>query len=240
MSYDAYIWHISDREERSEWEALFIHALLEWVKAKTGKEYKDILDTPCGNGRLHPFLKRFGYKVRGFDISGELVEEAKKLGRACWVGDLRDPKAYRGKHDVIINWFTSFGYFNHEENVRTMENFYEALRPWGVLLLDFPIFGKGFADRDFTGAIKRGEDLLEVTENVVEGKKSTLRIRLFKDLDDRLELVREVKVNVTMYAPEELEEMMKSAGFREVHTFETMKTMPPDEKSRRITFVAVK
>ncbi len=239
MSYDAYIWHISDREEKSEWEALFIHSLLEWVKIRTREEYKKVLDAPCGNGRLHPFLKSFGYEVKGFDISEELVEEARKRGHDCWVGDLRDPKAYRGTYDAIISWFTSFGYFNHEENLKVLENFYEALRPNGALLLDFPIFGRGFADKNFTGAIRRG-DLIEITENTVEERVSKLKIRLFKDLNNKLELVKEIHVGVRMYTPEELEKMMRSVGFRELYTFETLKTAPPNEKSRRITYVAVK
>ncbi len=240
MRKDAHLWHISDREDKSEWEALFIHALLEWVKSRTGKTFRKILDAPCGNGRLHPFLKRFGYEVKGFDVSEELVEEARERGCDCWVGDLRDPSAYRDVYDVIINWFTSFGYFSHGENVKVMENFYEALSEGGVLILDFPVFGRG-APVDYFIGIKRREDtFIEIMESVPEGKVNHLHHRLFRDEGTRLTLVEELRVNLIRYSPDELLQMMKDVGFKEVYTFETLKTMPPDEKSKRITYVAVK
>ena len=240
MSYDAFLWHIVDREEQSEWEALFVHSVIEWVRRKTGMEYRTILDAPCGNGRLHPFLKTFGYDVRGFDISEELVREAKERGCDCWVGDLRDPKSYRGKYDAVLNWFTSFGYFDHEENIKVMENFYDALKEGGILILDFPVFGRGFADKEFIGIVRRGEEFVEIMESSPEEKVNKLRNRLFRDLGNKLELVKEIKLNLVRYAPEELVSMMKDVGFSEIFTFETMKTAPPNEKSRRITFAAVK
>ena len=227
MGYDVHLWNITDLEERSEWQALFIHAVIEWVKTKTGKEYRRILDVPCGNGRLHPFLKRFGYEVKGFDISEELVEEARRRGCDCWTGDMRDAGSYRGTYDVVLNWFTSFGYFNHEENLKVLRNFYDALESDGILILDFPNFGTGFLEKDFIGIARRDEDLLEIMESTPEGKVNRIRNRLFRDLGDRLELVGEIRVNLIRYKEEELREMMRDVGFREIFTFETMRTEPP-------------
>jgi len=240
VSYDAHLWHLTDREPLSEWEALFIHALLEWAKLRTGKDYKEVLDAPCGNGRLHPFLKRFGYDVRGFDASEELVKEAKERGCDCWVGDLRDPEAYKGKYDVIVNWFTSFGYFDHGENLKVLQNFYDALRSGGVLLMDLPNFGEGFPVKEYIGAMRRGDDLVEIMESIPEGKVNHLSQRLYRDEGDKLVLLKEVRVDLLRYSPEELQEIMKGVGFREVHLFETLKTVPAKEKSRRITFLAIK
>ncbi len=42
--------------------------------------------------------------------------------------------------DVLLNWFTSFGYFDDEGNMETLRNFHEYLRSGGLLIIDFPNF----------------------------------------------------------------------------------------------------
>ena len=54
MGYEKIVWHIAHREERSPKEAAYIHYLLGLARLETGREYRTILDVPCGNGRLHP------------------------------------------------------------------------------------------------------------------------------------------------------------------------------------------
>lgn len=238
MALEALLWHIKDREERSEWDALFIHSLIEWTRTKTGKRYERILDVPCGNGRIHPFLRKFNYRVEGFDISRSLVEEARERGNNCWAGDMRDPESYRGKYDIIVNWFSSFGYFNHEENVQVMENFYGALNEGGILLLDFPNFGNRELLRGGESVMRRGDNI-EIMEEGAEGKVRKIRIRLFKDLGDKLLLEGELRQNLWAYTPEDLKEMAEDIGF-EVHLFETYRTRPLSKDSRRVTLVGIK
>lgn len=165
-------------------------------------------------------------------------EEARERGNNCWAGDMRDPESYRGKYDVIVNWFSSFGYFSHRENVQVMENFYEALDEGGILLLDFPNFGNQELLRGGELVMRRGDNI-EIMEEGAEGKVRKIRIRLFKDLGDRLILEGELKQDLWAYTPEELKEMAEDAGF-EVHLFETYRTRPLSEDSRRVTLVGIK
>ena len=50
-------------------------------------------------------------------------------------GDLRE-LPFDGRFDAVLNWFTSFGYFDDEGNRRVLEGFHRALRPGGTLLLE--------------------------------------------------------------------------------------------------------
>jgi SAM-dependent methyltransferase len=44
----------------------------------------------------------------------------------------------KNRFDHVFNFFTSFGYFeNDEENHRVIRNIYHALRPGGLLVLDY-------------------------------------------------------------------------------------------------------
>ncbi len=239
MNIDALAWHIAGREERSEWDALFIHAILEWLKVKAGRNYRKILDVPCGNARLHPFLLKFGYKVYGFDISEELIREGMRRNPNVWKGDMRDWKAYKvneyGQYDVVVNWFTSFGYFDDETNKKVLEHFYKALTPNGVVLIDLPAKLPSFKD------IQRYEGFLSISEGKeIDERRVLVTVRVYKDIGDALKLIKRLDVNFWYYPPEEMTALLREAGFREIFTFETYRTRPPNGKSQRITYVAIK
>src|SRR5207237_4588127 len=75
-----------------------------------------VLDLPCGQGRHAIELARRGYEVTGMDLSPFLIELARERARAAGVrvrwltGDMRQPIP-DAKFDLILNLFTSFGYF---------------------------------------------------------------------------------------------------------------------------------
>src|SRR5260370_12461547 len=75
-----------------------------------------ILDLPCGQGRHAIELASRGYDVTGVDLSSLLLKVAEERARAAGVrarwleGDMRVPLAGE-KFDVVLNLFTSLGYF---------------------------------------------------------------------------------------------------------------------------------
>lgn len=75
--------------------------------------------------------------------------------------DLRE-LAYTARFDVVINWFTSFGYFDDAGNQRTLENFRRALRPGGKLLIEQ--HNRDAVVRrlapEFAGVTEKGDDLM--------------------------------------------------------------------------------
>src|SRR5438093_4711234 len=78
-----------------------------------------ILDLPCGQGRHAIELARRGYEVTGVDLSPYLIGVAKARAeaggvRVRWLeGDMRRPVP-RERFDLVLNPFTSLGYFLHE------------------------------------------------------------------------------------------------------------------------------
>lgn len=103
------------------------------------EEHK-ILDLACGRGRHSIYLNRKGFEVCGLDLSEESITEAKKFENErlhFHVHDMRKPFAEES-YDVIFNLFTSFGYFeNEEENRLAIASVAKALRRGGTLVLDF-------------------------------------------------------------------------------------------------------
>src|SRR5438128_12512730 len=84
-----------------------------------------ILDLPCGQGRHAIELARRGYGVTGADLSPYLLSVAEERGRATGVrvrwlsADMRQPIAGE-PFDVVLNPFTSLGYFSDETDDRNV------------------------------------------------------------------------------------------------------------------------
>ncbi len=237
MGYDKIVWHIAHREERSPKEAAYIHYLLGLARLETGVEYRTILDVPCGNGRLHPYLRKLGYNVEGIDISEELVTEARKNGLNRKVGNMADPNAYPDKkYDAILNWFTSFGYLSDEENERTLDIWRKHLKDSGVLIIDVALARKG----SFTGAERYNDEMIEIMEDWQEGVRRHVRIRLFRDEGNVMHLLARNDVSLRLYTLDEMAELLKKHGFRVIAALDHMSTTSAKRDSPSATFVAIR
>ena len=101
-----------------------------------------ILDLPCGQGRHAIELARRGYEVTGVDLSPFMLKVAEERARAAGVrarwleGDMREPIGSE-RFDVVLNLFTSLGYFADEADDRKVIGAAAAmLVPGGRLVLE--------------------------------------------------------------------------------------------------------
>lgn len=113
--------------------------LVKKLKLKKGAA---ILDLACGHGRHSIELAKKGFKVTGVDFSKYLIKIAQENAKNQNVdadfirGDMRE-LPFKNKFDAVINIFTSFGYFNNEEdNVKVIKKISRALKPKGKFLID--------------------------------------------------------------------------------------------------------
>lgn len=135
--FDSPYYHIL-YQNRDEAEASrFVARLMEKIQLPAGSH---ILDLACGKGRHSVFLHSLGYKVLGVDLSENSICLAKKheeAGLRFSVGDMREPQGH-ARFDLVVNLFTSFGYFGSEtENERTLCAISESLKSGGQLVIDF-------------------------------------------------------------------------------------------------------
>ena len=126
-------------EHRNDKEADELVTLIEQVTGEN-KDRK-VLDIACGAGRhLIAFARRGYTHLYGQDLSPTLIAEAHKEAGKCSiefsVRDMRDP--IPGVYDLILNIFTSFGYFaTDEENEHVVLNCAAALTIGGYFVLDY-------------------------------------------------------------------------------------------------------
>jgi len=111
----------------------------------------EILDCPCGDGRISIQLAKRGACVTGVDINPRFIERARHrfteagLEGAFEVGDMR-ALAWRQRFDAVVNWFNSFGYFDVETDFAVLRRLANALRPGGRLILEAPNRGNVLAN----------------------------------------------------------------------------------------------
>lgn len=134
--FDTPYYHVLYKDRNDADAQLFIRNIAKFLAIpKTAS----ILDMPCGKGRHGIYLNSLGYSVTGADLSENSIRAAKRFENPSLrfvVKDMRTP--LHEKYDVILNLFTSFGYFNSDfDDLRVLKNVKEGLREKGVLVLDF-------------------------------------------------------------------------------------------------------
>jgi ubiquinone/menaquinone biosynthesis C-methylase UbiE len=116
-----------------------ISFILNALKAPAGAK---ILDLCCGYGRMtHLIAKNNSYEITGFDLSEDFLEIARAEFSAPNItyvqGDMRQ-LPFKNKFDAVVNLFTSFGYFEtDEENERVLTQINQALKKGGLFFLDY-------------------------------------------------------------------------------------------------------
>jgi SAM-dependent methyltransferase len=99
-----------------------------------------ILDVPCGQGRHAHLLAEAGYDVDAVDYSRDLLEIARGRGTGPNLryahGDMRRlPARWKNRFEVVLNLFTSFGFFAHPaDDTRVIAEFARVLAPGGRLV----------------------------------------------------------------------------------------------------------
>src|SRR5262245_26487593 len=73
-----------------------------------GPRPRAVLDLACGAGRHTAALRRRGYRTLGIDLSLTLLARIEPPRVA---GDMRRLPFADGSFDWVLNFFTSFGYF---------------------------------------------------------------------------------------------------------------------------------
>jgi SAM-dependent methyltransferase len=109
--------------------------------ALTGITAGRVLDLCCGPGRHSVELARRGFAVTGVDLTPFLLDRARERAAEAavtveWVQEdmrrFRRPEAF----DLACSMFTSWGYFDDDDNVQVLRNVRESLAPGGIFIVE--------------------------------------------------------------------------------------------------------
>ena len=134
---DDYLYFYGDAltEERTKKEIEFLVKELELDKPVK------ILDLACGHGRHTNHLAELEHSVTGVDITSGFLEIAKRDAKNKGLSveyiqqDMREI-SFLNEFDRVFLLFTSFGYFQDEENFKVLKNVSGALNSGGLFCFD--------------------------------------------------------------------------------------------------------
>jgi len=135
--FDSPYYHMlyQDRDEREA--QLFLDNLTRHFHFSPDTK---VVDLACGKGRHAIYLNALGFDVTGIDLSAQSIACATQFANTRLrfeVGDLRNLR-FENAFDVALNLFTSFGYFqSNEENLQVIKQMNLSIKPGGYLLIDF-------------------------------------------------------------------------------------------------------
>ncbi|MDY8138963.1 SAM-dependent methyltransferase [Aquimarina sp. 2201CG5-10] len=124
-------------KDRDQAEALdFMSNLTNYLGLETEEK---ILDLACGKGRHSIHLNKLGYNVTGVDLSKNSIEYASQFENDTLKFKVHDMcLPYPEKFSAVFNLFTSFGYFEKEEdNLNTIKSIKSNLSERGLGVIDF-------------------------------------------------------------------------------------------------------
>jgi len=197
----------------------------------TLKNNATILDAACGAGRHSILLSKMGFKVFAFDLSKNLLNIAKNnsaknnINLNLFCSDLRN-LALNSSFDLILNMFTSFGYFKtDEENYSFFKTAESILKNNGYLILDY--FNKFYVE----------STLVKYSEKNIDGKifnehRYIENNRVHKDIIiDHVDKQYSFFESVRLYSKSEIVKNLNSFGLSEYKTFGNYSGEPFNEKT---------
>ncbi|GAA3769091.1 class I SAM-dependent methyltransferase [Plantactinospora mayteni] len=190
-----------------------------------------VLDQCCGVGFFSAPLARRGHRVTGVDIHRELLERAEAESEGSFVrADVREyvsPDAF----DVVLNMYTSFGYFDeHDDNVQVLRNAYRSLVPGGELIVDL-------LSKEIYASWVGPPKIVDVPGGMVVMRDTILddwtRYRTDWTLV-RGNTAEHTALTCWVYSAAELKDMFSRAGFEKVQCFGNFDGGPYDGEATRL------
>ena len=232
--FDSKYYHILYRERNDEEAAGFIDHLVKFLDPAKDALF---LDLACGNGRHCRQICKLGYSIHGADYSDKNISACKELSPDhlyFYRHDMRE--ALPQQYDIILNLFTSFGYFeSDEEHIQTLRNIFHGLKSDGVFVLDFlnlPSVRKCLVPEEHK---ELDQVHFQISKSISDG---VIRKEILIT-DDQQQMKFHEDVNA--YTKNDLESMLKSVGFDILHIFGDYTLGGFDsEESERLIVVAKK
>lgn len=205
-----------------------------------------IFDQCCGMGDMSRLFNNHHYATIGIDIIPAYIKGAKqrRASESLAHFEVADARDYVTSEpcDAAINWYTSFGYSeDDQDNIKMLECAYKSLKPGAKFALDIT---------NITASYRKGEGLSYYEQETEQGLVKIER-RYFFDLAKgmrgsvwRYEMpdgdVFEKTGRSRLYAPRELQNLLEKAGFCDVTFYGDLEGGPLRLDSERCIAIARK
>ena len=217
-------------------------------------ETRTILDTYCGIGRNAVLLAEKGFQITGVDLSPDYIAHARELAIKhsvdsnvhFIVGDMRrigtllpDSKQ---TFDVVLNLFTSMGYYNKETDRDILSQLFELTTSQGILIIET-------VNRDYLIRHLQTNNIHYLNERLVLLQERTLNLEdsrmeavwtYYRKHGQDLKLVTAFDVHHRVYSLHELKQLVEASGWTYQASYGSYDLKPLTIDLSTIVFVAKK
>jgi SAM-dependent methyltransferase len=179
-----------------------------------------VLDLACGHGRISNRLAAKGARVVGLDLTPLFLDRARREAETLHLdvdyvqGDMRE-LPWADEFDVVVNWFTAFGYFDDETDRAILRQIHKVLRSGGQLLLELlhcPALMRSYLPSVVT---RRGDDaVIDEHRYVPMTGRNHVHRTVMRDGK-----VRTFDYSTRLFSFPELRDWLHAAGFATVEGF---------------------
>jgi len=203
-------------------------------------ESYNLLDVPCGNGRLAIELAKRGCRVTGIDQSEEYIAEAREASAslpATWIlGDMRQ-LPWRAEFDGAFCFGNSFGYLNARDARGFLAAVAHALKDGARFIIDTGMAAESILpNRQKARWFKLG-DLYMLSENEYHPREGRMDIQYTFIRHGTAETRPSSSYVLTT---REICEMHGEAGLEPVELLESLNGEPYQLGSQRLIVVSTK
>ncbi len=204
------------------------------VRALDGRRVNRALDLACGPGRHARFLAERWW-TSGTDLSEVLLRFAQRTGvQAKFVrADIRELPYRESSFDLVVNLFTSFGYFeSDDEHERVIRDLVRVIAPGGSFVIDFlnaSLVRRTLVPRDTK--VVNGKQVEQRREITSDGRFVVKHIQIGSGGREFIERVR-------LFTGEELTALLERSGFHIEQSFGDYDGGAPGADSPRVILVA--
>jgi 2-polyprenyl-3-methyl-5-hydroxy-6-metoxy-1,4-benzoquinol methylase len=237
------LWRKAIPPQQTKAEAEF---LIDHLNCERGAQ---VLDVPCGNGRLSFEIAKRGLRVTGVDISKEFIDEARSIQRNSSnppthadgthsvefiLSDMRMLKA-DALYDAAYCFGNSFAFLGHEETEKFLTAVRRSLRPRSRFIIETGMAAESVLP-DFEEQSCHELDGLSVTirERYVAAESCIDSEYIFEQKGKKeTRVARE-----WIYTVAEIRRLLASAGFEVLDLYGSLKCVPYKLGSRLLFVVS--
>jgi 2-polyprenyl-3-methyl-5-hydroxy-6-metoxy-1,4-benzoquinol methylase len=212
----------------------------------------NLLDLCCGNGRISVHMAKRGFKAVGVDISKAFIEDANKKAREHGVsdrtkfleGDVRRLKeVLKGvsePFDVVVNAWSSIGYFPKEEELSVFKQARELSKEGAILFIIETAHTEFFSVKFTPKCYSEIENIVILENRAYDPKTAQLNSTwtIYKRHKNDLKFIDKVDFQLHIYSLSELFELLKRAGWQTVAHYGSLSNLQPTTPLTSLNIVA--
>ncbi len=232
--FNTHYYHLLySNRDYTEAEDFLMHLI---AKLKPSQDAK-VLDLACGKGRHSIFLAKNNFIVKGVDLSKDNIAHARQFEQENLSFEVCDMRAlpFRSEFDIVLNLFTSFGYFDSlEDEAKVLKCIFSSLKSDGIVIIDYLNVGYVATNLVAIEKVEKNGVIFNIHRSIQDGF-------IFKNieiLDGGKEFHFQEKVRAIF--KDEFVAMLSGTGFNVVEIFGDYELKPFSEKSPRLILMGKK